>query len=97
VVGRKMVPPLSRALSKGGGWRWLERRRPSVSLFEGIRWLEDPSVSCFERGRGTGVVGRIVVVGASTTHHTKRGVVGCVGQDKVSPSLSRSVLFIRGE
>ena len=49
-------------------------------LFEGIGWLEDPSVSRFERGRGTGVVGRIVVVGASTTCRTKRGVVGHVGQ-----------------
>jgi len=76
-----------------GGWNLQD---PSVLLFEGIGWLEDPSVSRFERGRGTGVVGRIVVVGASTTCRTKRGVLGKV-IDKVSPSLSRSVLFIRGE
>ena len=44
MVGRKMVPPLSRTLSEGGGWRWLGvgKRRSSVSLFEGIRVVGRP-------------------------------------------------------
>ena len=54
VVGRKMVPPPSRALSEGGGWRWLGRRWPSVSLFKGIgvvgTWKTPPSHVSSEGG-----------------------------------------------
>jgi len=80
VVGRKMVPPPSHALSKGGGWRWLGRRRPSISLFEGIGVVGRPLRLAFRAREGDGWVRRIVVVGASTTCRAKRGVVGRVGQ-----------------
>jgi len=60
----------------GGGWKETTLRL----AFRGDRVAGRPLRLAFRAREGTGVVGRIVVVGASTTCRMKRGVVGRVGQ-----------------
>ena len=40
MVGRKMVPPPSRALSEGRGWRWWEGDSPPSRVSRKSGWLE---------------------------------------------------------